>query len=256
MARFGVPDHITFDRGPQFCSALWAQLSQHLGTLHHLTTAYHPQTNGMAEKSHRQLKDALQACTASADWPSHLPWVLLGLRAAPKEDSCISSAELLYRAPLVLPGQLPGVPEPPPAVFHESSRAAPSHIPARGPSTPKEPQEVLLRLQGASFVYVCSGSAKPPLSPAYRGPFAVVSRSPKFFVLDVGEGHESVSVDRLKPHAGPSIFTPAAAPRCGRPPLPVAPPTPPPGVGGSVDARQSPWLYVRNPPKGMYKMRQ
>ena len=112
----------------------WAQLSQRLGTLHHLTTAYHPQANGMVERSHRQLKDALKACTAGADWPSHLPWVLLGLRAAPKEDSSISSAELLYGAPLVLSGQLPGVPEPPPAVFYESSRAAPSHVPARGPS--------------------------------------------------------------------------------------------------------------------------
>ena len=115
VARFGVPDHITSDHGPQFCSALWAQLSQRLGTLHHLTTDYHPQANGMVERSHRQLKDALRA---GADWPSHLPWVLLGLLTAPKEDSSISSAELLYGAPLVLPGQLPGVPEPPLAVFN------------------------------------------------------------------------------------------------------------------------------------------
>ena len=166
--------------------------------------------------------------------------MLLGLWASPKEDSSISSAELLYGAPLVLSGQLPGVPEPPPGVFHESSRAAPSHIPARGPCTPKELQEVPLQLRGASFVYVRRGGAKPPLAPAYSRPFAVVSRSPKFFVLDLGERHESVSMDRLKPHAGASIFTPAAAPRRGRPPLPLAPPALPPGGGGSVDARQSP----------------
>ena len=106
----------------------------------------------MVERSHRQLKDALRARTAGADWPSHLPWVLLGLRAAPKEDSSISSAELLYGAPLVLPGQLPGVPEPPPAVFNESTRAAPYHIPTRGTSAPKEPKfenkKVLPRLMG------------------------------------------------------------------------------------------------------------
>ena len=112
------------------------------------------------------------------------------------------------------------------------SRAAPSNIPARGPITPKELQEVPLQLQGASFVYVRRGGAKLPLSTAYSGPFAVVSRSPKFFVLDLGERHESVSADRLKPHAGASIFTPAAVPRRGRPPLPVAPPERPPGGGG------------------------
>ena len=168
VARFGIPDHITSDCGPQFCSALWAQLSQRLGTLHHLTTAYHPQANGMVERIHCQLKDALRACTAGADWPSHLPWMLLGLRAVPKEDSSISSAE--YGAPLFLPGQLPGVPEPPPVVFNESTRAAPSHIPSRGTSAPVEPPEVPLQLQGASFVYVRCGGAKPPLSPAYSLP--------------------------------------------------------------------------------------
>ena len=157
-------------------------------------------------------------------------------QAAPKEDLCISSAELLYSVPLVLPGQLPGVPEPSPAVFRKSSRAAPSHIPARGPSNPKEPQEVPLQLQGASFVYVRHGGAKPPLSRLQRA----IRRSLKFFVLDLGERHESVSVDRLKPHAGASIFTPAASPRRGRPPLPLAPPALPPRGGGSVDARQSP----------------
>ena len=95
VARFGVPEHITSDRGPQFCSDVWAQLTCHLGYLHHLTTAYHPQAIGMVERCHRQLKDALRARTAGSDWPSHLPWVLLGLWAAPKESSGISSTEVV-----------------------------------------------------------------------------------------------------------------------------------------------------------------
>ena len=45
---------------------------------------------------HRQLKDLLRARLAATDWPQHLPWVLLGLRAAPKGDSSLSSAELVY----------------------------------------------------------------------------------------------------------------------------------------------------------------
>jgi hypothetical protein len=52
-----------------------------------MTTAYHPQANGLVERTHRQLKDALRARQAGVDWPAHLPWVLLGLRAAPKEVS-------------------------------------------------------------------------------------------------------------------------------------------------------------------------
>ena len=51
IARFGVPDHLTSDQGPQFCSALWSELSQWWGIKHHLTTAYHPQANGMVEST-------------------------------------------------------------------------------------------------------------------------------------------------------------------------------------------------------------
>ncbi|MFO0001722.1 MAG: hypothetical protein ACK559_11365, partial [bacterium] len=60
-----------------------------------MTTAYHPPSNGLVESAHRQLKDSLRTRLAGNDWPAHLPWILLGLRAAPKEDSGVSSAELV-----------------------------------------------------------------------------------------------------------------------------------------------------------------
>ena len=47
-------------------------------------------------------------------------------------------------------------------------------------------------------MYVCRGGAKPPLTTAYSGLYVVVSKSPKYFVLDLGDRQESVSVDRLK----------------------------------------------------------
>jgi hypothetical protein len=47
----------------------------------------------------------------------HLPWVLLGLRAAPKEDTGVSSAEMLYGLPLTLPGQFITSMEPLPEQF-------------------------------------------------------------------------------------------------------------------------------------------
>jgi hypothetical protein len=38
-------------------------------------------SNGMVERAHRQVKDALRAKLAGARWPEKMPWVLLGLRA-------------------------------------------------------------------------------------------------------------------------------------------------------------------------------
>ena len=117
VSRFGVPAALTSDRGAQFTAAVWSALCLKLGISHQMTTAYHPQSNGMVERAHRQLKDALRSRLAGVLWPQHLPWVLLGLRVAPKEDSGISSAELTYGAPLSLPGQFITAEEPPPADF-------------------------------------------------------------------------------------------------------------------------------------------
>jgi hypothetical protein len=113
VSRSSVPECITSDSGLQFTSAVWSILCARLGISHSLTTAFHPQSDGMVERARRQLKNALPARVAGHDWPTHLPWVLLGLRAAPKEDSNISSAEFCFGAALTLPGEFIAVPEPP-----------------------------------------------------------------------------------------------------------------------------------------------
>jgi transposase InsO family protein len=105
IARYGVPDMVTSDRGVQFVSEVWQSVCRRLAIQHKLTTAYHPQANGMLEHVHRQLKDSLRACAAAADWEAHLPWVLLGLRAAPKDDSGVSAAELAFGSKLRLPAE-------------------------------------------------------------------------------------------------------------------------------------------------------
>ena len=90
---------LTSDRGSQFTSALWTSVSQSLGIQLHRTTSYHPQSNGLVERFHRTLKTSIKNCT------DVLPWVLLGLRTAPKEDLRASSDELVYCEPLSVPGQ-------------------------------------------------------------------------------------------------------------------------------------------------------
>ncbi len=86
----------------------------------------------MVERCHRQLKDALRARLAGPDWPLHLPWVLMGLRAAPTEDAGVSAAEVVFGPPLVLPGQILDTGEPPPANFIAKLRQS-------GPPPPSRP---------------------------------------------------------------------------------------------------------------------
>ena len=104
IARFGIPIDMSSDRGPQFTSQLWKSIAQLLGTQLHHTTAYHPQSNGLVERFHRHLKSALRARLTGHNWTRELPWVLLGIRTAPRGDLRCSSAELVYGAPLTVPG--------------------------------------------------------------------------------------------------------------------------------------------------------
>ena len=130
ISRFGVPQSITSDRGAQFTSAIWSSLCNVLNINHRQTSAYHPQANGLVERMHRRLKDALRARATSANWLQDLPWVLLSIRTAPREDTSVSAAENVYGTPLVVPGQFLSTPEPPAEPFFQDLRQAMSQFSA------------------------------------------------------------------------------------------------------------------------------
>ena len=85
ITRFGTPLRVTTDQGRQFESHLFKQLAVLTGTTQLRTTAYHPAVNGMVERLHRQLKAAIK-CHQNNRWTEALPTVLLGIRAAWRED--------------------------------------------------------------------------------------------------------------------------------------------------------------------------
>jgi hypothetical protein len=226
IQRFGVPDIITSDRGPQFTSSLWASLCSLLSISHTQTTAYHPQSNGLVERFHRRLKDALRARAAGADWFLHLPWVLLGFRISRGEDSDFSPAEAVFGSQLILPGQFLSTPEPPsPNFLQEFQGVLAGRSPRQTshhttPSPISLPEDLLL----SRFVLVRRDAVQPPLSPLYDGPFLVLGRSLHFFKIQIGSRTEVISTHRLKPCHTPEDAQPAEPPRRGRPPNAARPP--------------------------------
>ena len=207
VSRFGIPLTVTSDRGAQFTSQLWHTALQRLGIHVSATTAYHPQANGVIERFHRTLKNALRcAVRSSRSWTRSLPWVLLGLRNAPRADTATSTAEVLYGTPLRVPGQC----------FQDEqsrSRSAVDQLDlARSNAAAFSPRSLDLRkfknspfvastLRTAKFVYVRDDRlGKPALAPKYTGPFKVVEKKwdNNTFVLDLGKREDTVSISRLK----------------------------------------------------------
>jgi hypothetical protein len=215
VASFAVPGTVTTDRGTQFTSALWSSTCTSLGIKHVLTTAYHPQSNGMVERVHRQFKDALCARGAGPAWHSHLPWVLLGLGAAPKEDSACLQRSWFWDttgSSWTAPAR---------AISSTCGRATASHEAAVLCGGGQHTAGSLS--QGGAHVRAGWRPAEAAGSP-YAGPYLVVSKGAKTFTIQVGQRQEIASVDRLKPHTGLGPVSPAEAASRGRPPrLPAAP---------------------------------
>jgi hypothetical protein len=232
LSRYGLPSDISSDRGAQFTSALWADLTTLLGTKLHHTTAYHPQANGLVERFHRRMKDSLKAKCQVSSWSIELAWTMLGIRTTLKEDLGTTSAELVFGEQLTVPGEFVGhgQGEPVPALLERLRQ----HVGDLRPIPPSRhgsaPVAVPTSLTAADYVFIRRGGHKNPLQPPYDGPFKVLSKSDKFFVVRVGLKDESVSVDRLKVaylDRSEEVIV-AQPPRRGRPRL--QPSAPPPAV--------------------------
>lgn len=73
--RFGLPEKIISDRGPQFASKVTQSICKALNIRSALSTAFHPQTDGSTERVNQEFEQYLQAfCNGSmTNWPELLP---------------------------------------------------------------------------------------------------------------------------------------------------------------------------------------
>ncbi|XP_073669733.1 uncharacterized protein [Paramisgurnus dabryanus] len=181
------------------------------------------QPSGLCFYHAKSMKAALRASLTDGNWVDKLPWVLLGIRTAPKEDLQSSSAELVYGQPLRVPGDfVPSATVPWSATLQRSNLLDNARLFAPVPTSRHGfPQShVPAGLQTADYVFIRHDAHRGPLRPPYEGPFRVLETGDKHFMVDRGGKPERLSIDRLKP-AHLDVDRPiglAQPPRRGRPP--------------------------------------
>ena len=210
VATFGIPSTITTDRGSQFGSAIWKQLTTVWGIETRQTTAYHPESNGLVERFHRRLKESLIALAdgVSTNWFWRLPCTLLAIRTTLKPDIGSSPADLVFGEGIAVPGELLYSKIPTDEQLQrqrtatladlrlEVARLQPTETSAHRRPNIYIPES----LQDCTHVFVRRGGVQSSLSSPYIGPYRVVSRDNQNFKLSIpGKGNESVAISRLKP---------------------------------------------------------
>ena len=102
---FGAPAGLLSDRGTSFTSSIIEELCKILGIQWLQTMPYHPQTNGLVERSHQMIMHMIGKLgeDKKADWPSHLAEIAHAYNAT-------QSAVIGYSPHYLMFGQGPRLP--------------------------------------------------------------------------------------------------------------------------------------------------
>lgn len=91
----GLPSDIVSDRGPQFTSLFWREFCRQIGASPSLSSGFHPQTNGQAERTNQILGRMLRSLTSQnpASWCEQLPWAEYAHNSLPSSATGLSPFE-------------------------------------------------------------------------------------------------------------------------------------------------------------------
>ncbi|XP_068225763.1 uncharacterized protein [Palaemon carinicauda] len=144
------------------------------------------------------LKATLMSCCKDINWFTQLTWFLMGIRTTPKDAQDVSTAEIVYGNPLVVPAILfPSATSSDDLqhIRHVVGKFTPCHQTFKPPVKHHIPTD----LHSATHVFLRHDTIKTLLRLPYTGPILVIQRSSEAFLLNIRGKEDWVSIDHLKP---------------------------------------------------------
>ncbi|KAI6660178.1 Gag-pol fusion protein [Oopsacas minuta] len=113
MCRFGCTQVVISDQGREFVNKVNQELFDLTKTTHRISTAYHPQTNGLVERFNQTIQRALLKLVIKEqdNWDMYIDGVLFAYRTSVQKTTKKSPFEIMYLREAILPIEMDFMPE-------------------------------------------------------------------------------------------------------------------------------------------------
>src|SRR5580692_10403107 len=189
---FGVPSKMILDRDPRFTSSFGKALTTKLKIDRNISTAFHPQTDGLSERNNQWVEQYLRMYTTARqdDWDKWLPIASFVHNRWPNATTKMSPHEVLLgyapaAAEAITPETNNAAAEDRQTIIKQHRKAAVQAITGLAQATPpaqyEEGEQVWLEAKHLSLPYQ---TAK--LAPKRHGPFTILKQiSPVAYKLEL-----------------------------------------------------------------------